>query len=438
MTISDARRAASSGAASPSHAPSLFKQKWLLALVVTAGILNYVDRQLIAVLKPILARELGWSDADYGDLAAVFQFGAVLAFPLVGWLVDRLGPRTSNLIAVGSWSLAAAAHGLAVTLGQFAAARLALGATEAMGTPTAIKTLAALFDSRGRALALGVMNAASSVGAIVTPLALPAFALLVGWRMCFLCVGALGLFWCAAWMVFSARISWPTRETNADERKDEPKDGLRDGLGDSWRVILADRATWALVGAKVLSDQAWWLLLFWLPDLFNRLFHLDVAALGRPVACIYLMAAAGAFVGGALSTTLARSQADLSVARGRVLAGSALLAASMPLALCVDQLWQATAVLGLALAGHQSFSVNLFATLTDAVPASRVGRVTALGALCGNLGGMALLAATGRILSGGGGYLPILMVSALAYLLAPVALRALSPRRSRPLTAGDI
>jgi ACS family hexuronate transporter-like MFS transporter len=394
----------------------------MLFLVITAGILNYVDRQLIAILKPILAQELGWSDADYGDLAAVFQLGAVAAFPLVGWLVDRLGPRTSNLIAVGAWSLAAAAHGLAFTLGQFTAARVALGATEAMGTPTAMKTLAALFDSRSRALALGIMNAASSAGAIVTPLVIPAFAVLAGWRLCFVAVGALGMIWCAAWLVSSANMPWT--KTQARARPDEAK-------MESWRVVLADRATWGLVGAKVLSDQAWWLLLFWLPDLFHRLFHLDVGALGLPLACIYTSAAAGAFIGGATSSALARSR-DLGVARGRVMAASALVAASMPLALLADQAWQATAALGLALAAHQSFSVNLFATLTDAVAPERIGRVTAIGALCGNLGGMALLAATGRILAAGHGYLPVLLFSACAYLLAPAALRLLAPRRAAP------
>jgi len=395
----------------------LAKNPLLLVLVITAGILNYVDRQLIAVLKPMLARDLGWSDVDYGDLAALFQFGAVAAFPLVGWLVDRLGPRLSNLIAVGSWSLAAAAHGLAVGFGAFSLARLALGATEAMGTPTAVKTLAALFDSRGRALALGLMNGASSVGAIVTPLAVPALALIYGWRICFLGVGAIGMVWCAAWLYASRRL---TPSAPADET-----DGAREK--DSWRLVLADRATWALVVAKVLSDQAWWLLLFWLPDLFHRMFALEGGALGLPVACIYACAAAGSFVGGAASSLLWRQQ-EVGVARRRVMTVSALAAAVMPLAAFTDQLWQATALLGLVLAAHQSFSVNLFATLTDAVPAARVGRVTALGALCGNLGGMALLAATGRALAAGSGYLPILLASACAYLLAPVALRLSLPR----------
>jgi len=393
----------------------LTKNPLLLVLVVTAGILNYVDRQLIAVLKPMLARDLGWSDADYGDLAALFQFGAVAAFPLVGWLVDRIGPRASNLLAVGSWSLAAAAHGLAATFGQFSLARLALGATEAMGTPTAIKTLAALFDSRGRALALGLMNGASSLGAIVTPLVMPALALAIGWQLCFVTVGALGMLWCAAWLVASARVGWPSPS---------PAEGAA-----SWRVIVADRAAWALIAAKVLSDQAWWLLLFWLPDLFHRMFALEGGALGLPIACIYACAAAGSFLGGAASSLLWR-QREIGVARGRVMAASALAVGVMPLAVFAGQAWQATALLGVVLAAHQSFSVNLFATLTDAVPARRMGRVAALGALCGNLGGMALLALTGRALAAGSGYLPILLASACAYLAAPVALRLLAPRRA--------
>jgi ACS family hexuronate transporter-like MFS transporter len=402
----------------------LYSHRLLLLLVITGGILNYVDRQMIAILKPLLQKELGWNDTDYGNLSAVFQFGAVAAFPFVGWLVDRLGPRTANPIAVGAWSLAAAAHAFASTIPEFMAARLALGSTEAMGTPTAIKTLTFLFETRGRSLAIGVMNAASCLGAIATPLLIPFIGLALGWRACFLLAGALGFAWCFAWFCASNRASWiiPAMAQGAPQPQV------------SWREIVADRTTWAIAGAKVLSDQAWWLLLFWAPDLLHRILRLEIAELGVPLAVIYIVAAIGSLSGGALPTIVAR-RGSLAAARNRIMTVAALVAATMPLALLFDTTFGIVSVLGLVLAAHQCFSVNLFATIADAVSPDRVGRVTAVAALCGNLGGMLLLWQTGRILSSGAGYLPVLLFSAAAYLLAPLWLVGLL--RLRPLRIED-
>jgi ACS family hexuronate transporter-like MFS transporter len=399
-------------------------QNLLLLLVITGGVLNYVDRQMIAILKPLLEKELGWNDADYGNLSAMFQFGAVAAFPFVGWLVDRLGPKAANPVAVGGWSLAAAAHALAWSMPQFMAARFALGSTEAMGTPTAIKTLTFLFEARTRSVALGVMNAASCLGAIVTPLFIPFFGLALGWRACFLLAGALGLAWCVVWFFVANRVSW-----RAPGAVSEPARGRI-----SWRTILADRTTWAIAGAKVLSDQAWWLLLFWGPDLLHRTTGLGIAELAIPLAVVYIAAAVGSLAGGALPAMIA-GKGGLVSARNRLLTISALAAATMPLALVFDSVWGMVLVLGLVLAAHQCFSVNLFATITEAVSPDRIGRVTAVAALCGNLGGMLLLWQTGRILSGGAGYLPVLLFSGAAYLLAPLWLRVLL--RARPSRAQE-
>jgi ACS family hexuronate transporter-like MFS transporter len=391
----------------------LARPKLLLFLVMTAGILNYADRQIIAILKPVLEQDLGWSDSDYGNLVATFQFAAAVAFPFVGWLVDRIGPKWANPIAVASWSLAALGHAFAFTMSQFMVARIALGATEAMGTPTAIKTFAVLFDARGRSMALGIMNGAASLGAIVTPLIVPFLALAVGWRATFLLAGGCGLAWALAWLLLAGRQTW------------EPNDVKAPSV--PWRMVLADRRTWAVGGAKALSDQAWWFLLFWTPDLFHRTFHLDLGGLALPVATVYLMAAAGSFLGGFVSASLLRAGVPVETVRKRSLLIAAILVGPVPLVLSVDQIWPAVALLGLALAAHQAFSVNLFALITDIVPSARVGRVTAIGALCGNLSGMLMLQATGWILAGGGGYLPSFLVAAGAYLLAPLWVHCLLP-----------
>jgi MFS family permease len=175
------------------------RRRLLLALLIFSGVLNYADRQIIAVLKPLLQDELHWSDQDYGHLTAIFQFAAAFAYVGAGWVVDRIGWRRANVLAVGAWSLAAMGHAFARTLGQFTLARVALGATESLGTPTAIKTIAVLFEAKGRSAALGAMNAAGNIGAIITPLFVPTLALSLGWAAAFLIMGAIGLVWVALW-----------------------------------------------------------------------------------------------------------------------------------------------------------------------------------------------------------------------------------------------
>jgi ACS family hexuronate transporter-like MFS transporter len=182
---------------------SVLHRRLLLALIISAGILNYADRQVIAVLKPLLQEALHWSDSDYGYLTAVFQFAAAFAFLGAGWIVDRVGWRWANPLAVGAWSVAAMAHSLARTLGQFTVARIALGATESLGTPTGVKTIAVLFTAKERSIAIGAMNAAGCAGAIVTPLVIPALALKWGWGAAFLVTGGLGFLWVAAWMLLT-------------------------------------------------------------------------------------------------------------------------------------------------------------------------------------------------------------------------------------------
>ena len=385
----------------------------ILTLVIVAGVLNYVDRQIIAVLKPVISADMHWTDADYGRLATLFQFAAVVAYLFTGRLVDRLGIKWANPIAVGAWSLAAMSHGAARTFVQFAAARVALGATEAMGTPTGIKTIGGLFPPVQRAGAIGISNAAGNVGAIVTPLIIPAVALTFGWRASFVVVGAIGLAWAIVWLL-AARNLVPT-ETAAPTT-------------DDGGTILTDRRTWAIAGAKALSDQVWWLLLFWTPDFFHRQFGLGLAQLGPPLAVIYGCAAAGSIVAGLVSTRLIRAGVSIGAARKGAMLVCALLVTPAPFALHVHSYWAAVGLIGLMLAAHQGFSVNLFAMVADIVPAPRVGRVTGFGSLCGNLAGMGIVFAAGEMLARGIGYAPFFYVAAVSYLLAIGWVQLLLPR----------
>ncbi len=272
------------------------RRRWLLfALVLSANILNLVDRQIIAVLKPMISADLGWSDADYGNLAAWFQGSAAIAFLGTGWLVDRLGVKWANPVGVAAWSLAALAHGWAHGMAQFIACRVALGATEAMGTPAGIKTIATIFPARLRSTGFGLSNAVGSVGAIVTPLAIPAIALAYGWRGAFIIAGLLGLGWAGLWLVATRGLSFG---------KEAPVAAPDPRRAPDYGPILRDRRTWAIAVAKILSDATWWLMLFWMPDFFHRQFGLEGTALGPPLALAYGGAAVGSLVAGLAASRL--------------------------------------------------------------------------------------------------------------------------------------
>ena len=397
----------------------------VLTLVIVAGVLNYVDRQIIAVLKPVISTDMHWTDADYGRLATLFQFAAVVAYLFTGRLVDWLGIRWANPIGVAAWSVAAMSHGAARTFVQFAAARVALGATEAMGTPTGIKTIGALFPPVQRAGAIGISNAAGNVGAIVTPLIIPAVALSFGWRASFVVVGAVGLAWSVVWLFAAKGLLRSADVPSANALAAQDAGGtpaVHSG------TILNDRRTWAIAGAKALSDQVWWLLLFWTPDFFHRQFGLGLAQLGPPLAVIYGCAAAGSIAAGLVSTRLIRAGVSIGRARKGAMLVCALLVTPAPLALHVHGYWTAVGLIGLMLAAHQGFSVNLFALVADIVPGARVGRVTSFGSLCGNLAGMGIVFAAGEMLAAGYGYSPFFFVAAASYLLAIGWIQLLLPR----------
>ena len=386
--------------------------------MITAGILNLVDRQVISVLKPLIEADLHWSDADYGKLASLSQLSAALAFLGVGWIVDRLGVKWAGPAGVFAWSLAAMAHGWAVTMGQFSAVRIALGASESMGTPTGVKTLGGIFSARTRSLAFGFSNGVSSIGAIVAPLLLPAMALALGWRDTFFFVGALGLAWVAVWLVVGRGLNFAA--TASPSARPPSLAGLK--------VLLGDRRTWGIAGAKVLSDQIWWLLLFWAPDFFHRVYGVGVAQLGPPLAIAYLGSAVGSVIAGWAGTQALARGYSLNTVRKGVMLVSALLVTTIPLTLQTHNLWVAAGLLAAAMAGHQGFSVSIFSTIADITPKSRVGTVTSFGAFCGNLAGMGIVYLAGQILNAGLGYAPLMAIAAVSYLLGLAWLHLWVPR----------
>jgi ACS family hexuronate transporter-like MFS transporter len=377
--------------------------------------LNYVDRQILALLKPTLELRFGWSDQDYGNMASAFQFAAAIAFLGTGWFIDRVGLRLGFALGVGIWSLAGMAHAFAGSVAGFVGARIVLGAAESVGTPAAVKTAATYFGPKQRSIVLGIGNTAPNIGAIVTPLAIPALAVAFGWQAAFLLAGGLGLLWVVAWFLV---------------KPPAPLASSTDTPAIRWVDLLRDRRTVAIALAKILSDQVWFFMLSWLPDLFHRLFGLSQGGVGLPVAIVYVFAACGALSGGYLPTRLIARGWTLDRARKGTLLLYALLILPIPLVLWLHDPWSAAILLGLGLFAHQGFSTNVFALTTDVVPAHSVGSTIGIAAFCGNFGSIGMIQLSAWSLGHGLGYAPMLAICAVSYLAALGIIQLLIPRIS--------
>jgi len=394
---------------------SIDMRRWLIVgLAFTAIMLNYVDRQIIALLKPTLQVEFGWSNRDYSHMASAFQFSAAVAFLGTGWFIDRVGLRRGFAFGVGLWSIAGMAHAAVTTVGGFVGARMVLGAAEAIGTPAQVKTAAVYFPPEQRTMMLGIGNMAANFGAVVAPLAIPPLALRFGWRSTFLIAGGLGLIWVALWLIVRPP---PEAEGAAVEGARVP-----------WLSMLRDRRQWALVAAKTFSDEVWWFLLFFTPDLFNRRFGLSQGSLGLPVAFIYLMAALGSLSGGWLPSRLLMRGVSADRARKGSMLVYALLILPVPLLVFTHSAWAGAGMLGLALFAHQGFSTNVFGMTADIFPSRMVGTAIGIAAFAGNLSGMAMIETAGWSLDKGYGYAPLLTLCGVSYLLALFLVQLLVPQ----------
>ena len=395
-------------------------QRWLVALLFLGTALNYVDRQVLALLKPTLTQEFGWNDQQFAHLGAAFQLTAAAALLVVGPLVDRLGVRRAYGGAVGIWSLAGAAHAFAATLSQFLGARVVLAAAEAVNTPAVVKACAQYLPLPQRSRALGIINSAPNLGAILTPLLIPAFALAFGWKAAFLVTGALGFIWLLAWFPATRAlertlVTAPPLTTIAAANGDDAQSTAAPWLTQS---LFKDPTTWAIAGAKALTDRVWWFMLFWMPDFFVRSFGLSQGGVAGPVALIFACAALGALSSGFLFPWLVERGLRPDRARKLSMLGYALLVLPLPLALQAGGPWTAALLIGLGLFAHQGFATNIFGLAADTVPVERIARVMAFGAICGNLTGMGIIEFTGWSLTSGVGYWPMFAVASSAYLLA--------------------
>lgn len=390
------------------------RARWLIVAMVFAAVtLNYVDRQILALLKPTLEAAFHWSERDYANMGSAFQFATAFAFLGTGWFIDRVGLRWGFALGVAVWSLAGMAHALVTGVTGFIAARAVLGVAESVGTPAAVKTAATYFTQRDRQLALGIGNTAPNFGAIVTPALIPPLAVAYGWQAAFLLAGGAGLVWVALWFMIRVR---PIAEEGVAP------------VPVRWLDVLRSRTTLAIAVAKVLSDQVWFFMLLWLPDLFHRLFGMQQGQLGLPLVLVYAMAAAGALTGGALPARLLARGWSTNAARKTTMLVYALLVLPIALVQSVNDPWAAALILGLGLFAHQGFSTNVFGVTTDIVPARAIGSTIGIAAFCGNLGSIGMIQFQARALQWGWGYAPALAICASSYLVALGLLHLIIPR----------
>ncbi len=391
----------------------------LFVLLCVAGVFNAMDRPIIAILKPDMSADFGWTDEEFGQLAFVTQMAAAFAFLFTGWLVDKLGVWRSMIAGVATWSLAAIAHGWALSAWHVVGARVGLGATEAVQTPLTIKTVATLFPPNQRSFAFGVGTAIAGLGTISLPFFIPVLAAIYGWRGALVFGGLAGFATLALWLWFARRVVFD------DSAEDESRDFSDDG--EPYGPILKDRRTWAIVIAKALSDATWWLINFWLPDFYRKTYGLTTEELAIPLAIAFLGSGAGALFAGWVSTRLLERGWSVNRVRKLVMLVSALIVLPLPLVLRLDSFWPVAVMMGVVMAGHQGFSLSIFSTITDVVPRDKVGRVTAFGAFMGNIGGAVIQLVTGAVLTAGLGFTPLFLFAAVSYLLALAWLQLLLP-----------
>lgn len=392
----------------------------LIALLFFGTALNYLDRQVLALLKPTLQVEFGWTDREFGHFGSAFQIATAVALLGIGWFIDRFGVRWGYGLAVAVWSLAGMAHAYANTVGQFVAARVTLAVAESVNTPAAMKSAATYLPLRERSIGIGVINSAANIGAILAPLTVPWIAITYGWQEAFIITGALGFVWLIFWWLGTSKLQ-PLGDAAVFATQPKIK-------GPPWRQLLKERRTWAVAGAKLLTDLVWWFILFWAPDFFARQFGLGQAEIGAPTALVYALAAVGALTSGILFPLLLGRGLTPNAARKSSMFFYSLMILPIPFALYAPNQWVAALIIGLALFAHQGFSTNIFGMTADIIPARQVGSVIAIGALVGNLSGAAMLEFAGWSLESGYGYTPMFAMCASAYLLALLWIHIMQPK----------
>jgi ACS family hexuronate transporter-like MFS transporter len=423
-----------SGSASADEVRQTFQVghfRWIICTLLLLGVTkNYMDRQVLGVLKTTLQHEFGWTEIDYGNLVFAFQAAYAVGLVVVGRVVDRLGTRLGYALAMVFWSLASMGHAVASSLGSFVVARSALGFGEAGVFPASIKAVAEWFPKRERAMATGIFNAGTNAGAIITPLVVPWITIHWGWRWAFLMTGLLGFVWLAFWLLIYRKP-----EEHPRVRKEElaliHSDPIEPIVKIKWASLLPFRQTWAFATAKFFTDPIWWFYLFWVPDFLQRRHGLALIQIGVPIMVIYVISDVGSVMGGWISSWLIGRGWSVNSGRKLTLLLCALCVVPIIFAYQTDSTWGAVLLIGLAAAGHQGFSANLFTLTSDMFPSQAVASVVGIGGMAGAVGGMLIAKVVGYVLQSTGSYMVPFVIAGTAYFVALASIQILAPRLER-------
>jgi len=402
--------------------------RWTICgLLFFAATINYVDRQVLGLLAPMLQTKIGWTEIQYGYIVTAFQAAYAIGLLFMGRLVDRIGTRLGYAVAIVIWSLSAMAHSLVRSAFGFGVARFALGLGESGNFPAAIKTVAEWFPKKERALATGIFNSGTNVGATVAPLVVPWIAVHLGWQFAFLFTGVFSAIWVVCWLVMYRKPQEHPRLSPAELRYIQ-SDPIEPGARIAWSRLLPHRQTWAFVVAKFLTDPIWWFFLFWLPKFLASNHGLSLTGLGLPLVVIYNAASVGSIFGGWLPARFLKLGWSANRARKTAMLACAIAIVPIIAAANVRGLWSAVALISLATAAHQGWSANLFTLVSDMFPQRAVASVVGIGGFGGAIGGMCIATFAGFLLQLTHSYVPLFIISGSAYLTSLLIIQLLAPR----------
>lgn len=410
------------------------RYRWaIIALLFFATTVNYIDRTMLGLLKPDLSKELGWSEDDYGNIVTAFQAAYAFGFLLMGYLIDRLGPKIGYSVAIAVWTAGHVMHGFSSSIAAFMASRVVLGIGEAGHFPAVVKSSSFWFPQKERAYAIGWVNSATTIGVILTAPTLWLFMQYfgLGWRETFIITGLfgvmlLGLWW---WLFSTPRQTGRVSEAELAWIEHDPPESVEQ-VG--WRRIVGQREAWAFAAGKLLTDPVWFLMLFWLPSYFSSTYGVDLKVVLLPMIVMYLLSDVGSILGGWWSSRLIQKGHTPNFARKVTMILAGLCVTPLLFVSGLENMWLAVALIGLALAGHQAFSTNLLSLPPDMFPKKAVGSVIGLGGFAGGIGGMIMAKSTGLVLDAtGGNYAVIFAACTIVYFIAVLAIHLLSPRLER-------
>jgi MFS transporter, ACS family, hexuronate transporter len=421
----------------PATARPATNYRWIIcALLFIITTVNYMDRNILGVLKPTIQNDLHFSETDFGNIIFFFSIAYAIGYAGMGWLTDKIGIRLGLAAAAILWCLAATAHGMVASVTGFIIARIVLGLGEGGNFPTCIKTIATWFPVRDRAFATGIFNSGSNIGAMIAPLIGALVVALSGWQAAFYVTGLIGLVWVVFWLInYRSPAEHPNVSPSELAYIDQDPEVAVQKV--PWVELLTYRGTWVYIAGGVLTNPAWWFYNNWVPSFLNSKFHVSLFAVGLPLVLIYLLTDVGSIAGGWISSKLIKRGTEVFAARKLTLLICAACTVPVFLAPQLDSMWIAVLLIGVAMAAHQGFSANLFTLVSDTMPRGAVGSAVGLAGGISSIAGAFSAAVIGRVLDAtGGNYTVVFFACASVYLLATAIIHWILPRtRASMVTA---